>query len=68
MKEKRARTAHKLASAEERAEKLKKAQEERRARIKKQQLEKMGAKSEEESEEELDIDDLMYQVSIDELQ
>lgn len=28
----------------------------------------MGAKSEEESEEELDIDDLMYQVSIDDLQ
>jgi len=69
-KEKREREARKLASAEERAAKLKKAQEERRARLKKTQLEQKGIKQEEEEEpaEELELDDLMYQVSVDDLQ
>ena len=48
---------------------MKKAQEERRARIKKQQLEQQGVKEEEEEEvEELELDELMYQVSLDDMQ
>ena len=53
-------------SPSERAAKLKKAQEERRAKLKQQQKEEGAAA--EESEEELDLDVLAYQVSVEDFE
>ncbi len=60
--------AKRLQARKERQEKLKQAQEARRARIKKAQQPAAEEQAEEEGEEELELDSLTHQISLDDLE